>query len=656
MIRERDDRMTVYDERMVGMEGQPDRGALELGARSLGSDEERHKVLVAWNDTRTAYPQDRCVPQLVAERAAIAPDAVALVAGSERLTYGELDARSNQVAHYLRAHGVGRETLVGLCLERSAALIVSALGVLKAGAAYLPMDPAYPSERLTFMLHDSRAAVLITQRGLAGAVGAGAWHTLSIDGDAEMLAAQPITAPAGAAAPDDLAYVIYTSGSTGRPKGVEITHRGLLNLVFWHRRAFGVTPDDRGTQVAGPAFDASVWEIWPNLTAGASIYLPDDEVRVALEPLRDWLVANGITITFLPTALAESVMMLPWPAKTRLRFLLTGADTLRHFPSPALPFTLVNNYGVTEASVVNTSGLVPVGGNGGALPSIGRPIDNTRLYILDDAMQPVPIGQPGDLYIGGDGIARGYVGRPDLTAERFVADPFSAEPGARLYKTGDRACYRPDGQVTFLGRGDDQVKIRGYRIEPDEIMAVLNAHAAVTTSLVVAREDTPGEKRLVAYVVPTADHLSVNELRDFTTARLPDYMMPAAFVWLESLPLTPNGKVDRAALPAPDAMNSTRDEGIEAPRTPTEERVAAIVAPLLGVERVSIGDNFFMLGGHSLLGTQLIAQLRESFGVDLTLRGLFESPSVAELSVEVERLIIARLEAMSDDEVVRLLA
>jgi acyl-CoA synthetase (AMP-forming)/AMP-acid ligase II/acyl carrier protein len=466
---------------------------------------------------------------------------------------------------------------------------------------------------------------------------------------------------------------------------VQITHDSLLNLVFWHRRAFAVTAADRATQLAGPSFDATVWELWPYLTGGASVYLPDEETRSAPVRLRDWLVAQGITISFLPTALAERVMALEWPPQTALRILLTGADTLHHYPSPDLPFVVVNNYGPTECTVVATSGPVPptasvtgatpprarsVGAaharaqpSGRAHvsgperpPSIGRPIANTEVYILDDHLQPVPIGVPGELHIGGVGLARGYLNRPALTAEKFIPNPFSAEGGARLYKTGDQACYLPDGQIAFVGRIDDQIKIRGYRIEPNEIVAVLNRHPAVQMSLVVAREDTPGERRLVAYVVPTPGaQPSARALRGFLGTQLPDYMIPTAFVRLEAMPLTANGKVDRAALPAPDAANTSGDGAFVAPRTPVEQRVAGIVAGLLGLEQIGMDDNFFLLGGHSLLGAQIIARVGDTFGVDLPLHILYDAPTVAELAAEIERVVLATLEEMSDDEIQRLL-
>jgi acyl-CoA synthetase (AMP-forming)/AMP-acid ligase II len=382
------------------------------------------------------------------------------------------------------------------------------------------------------------------------------------------------------------------------------------------------------------------------------VYLPDEDTRVTPTLLRDWLVSHGITITFLPTALAESIMSLEWPSTTKLRYLLTGADKLQHYPAPGLPFTVVNNYGLTEASVVNTSGRVLPTDHADVPPSIGRPIDNTQIYLLDEQLRQVPIGEPGEMYIAGAGLARGYLNRPELTTERFIPNPFSDQPGARLYKTGDLARYRPDGQIEFIGRIDQQIKIRGYRIEPGEVAAVLNRHPSVQASVVVAHEDTSGDKRLVAYIVlvPGA-RVTASSLQETLLASLPDYMVPSTFVILEALPLTTNGKVDHRALPAPDAINTLHDEVGALPGTLTEVWLAEIVTSLLGLEQVDIDDNFFMLGGHSLLGTQIIARVAETFGVDLMLRTLVNAPTIRQLSAEIERSIIARLEAQSEEAI-----
>ena len=447
---------------------------------------------------------------------------------------------------------------------------------------------------------------------------------------------------------DHLAYVIYTSGSTGEPKGVEITHRNLSNLIAWHVRAFALNESARATFQAGVGFDAAVWEIWPHLSIGAGIYLPNEITRLSAEELRDWLIDRQITISFVPTAIAEQLIALRWPKETALQFLLTGADTLHRYPPPDLPFTLVNNYGPTECTVVATSGVIETNANHEMLPSIGCPIDKVRVYICDDQLREVPAGTIGEIYIGGAGVARGYRNRSDLTAERFLADPFSRE-GGRLYRTGDLGRRLPNGEIAFLGRSDDQVKIRGNRIELGEINSVLNQQPSVRASIVISREDVSGEKRLVAYVVPKEGaERDESALREAIRQRLPDYMEPSAFVWMESLPLTPNGKIDRAALLAPGIDES---KTFIAPRTPVEETLAGIIQEFLKVPRVSVDDDFFHLGAHSLLGAQIIARVRNVFGAELKLLDVFDAPTVAQLSVKIEEALTRQLSEMSEAEV-----
>jgi len=619
--------------------------------RPLLYEDEQQTAL--WNATEE-YRSDFCIPQLVARQAAITPDAVALVENGQALSYHELNRCANQLAHYLQGLDVVPNTLVGLCVERSLDMVVGLLGILKAGGAYVPLDPAYPPERLAFMLKDSAAPILVTNQHIADQLPGQGLMFVCFDTDSLVLAAQSKSEPDSKITADDLAYVIYTSGSTGQPKGVQITHKSLLNLVFWHRKAFSVTSSDRATQVASPAFDATGWELWPYLTSGASVYLPDEETRLSSILLRDWLVECQITITFLPTSLAESVLALDWPSKTALRFLLTGADVLHRYPSPTLPFVLINNYGPTEATVVSTSGQVPPVEHPDRPPSIGKPITNTQVYILDEQLKQVPIGEPGELYIGGVGLAKGYLNRPDLTAERFIPHPFSSRPGARLYKTGDLARFLPDGQIEFLGRNDQQIKIRGYRIEPGEIVAILNEHPAIETSLVIAREDIPGDKALIAYLVLKAGvHVTASSLRETLSVHLPDYMIPSNFVVLEAVPLTANGKIDRAALPMPNASKMLQDEILVSASTPLEEWLAKLVATVLGLEQVGIDQNFFLLGGHSLLATQIIMQVSEAFGVNLPLRTLFDAPTVRQLAKEIEQRVFAELEAMNDNEAQR---
>ena len=623
--------------------------------KPLLSEREQQQI-AAWNATQQSYLQDTCVHQLVEKQAAKSPEAVALWANGQLMTYERLNQQANQLAHYLKTLGVGPNVLVGLCVERSLNMVVGMLSILKAGGTYVPLDPAYPAERLNYMLKDAQITVLLTQKHLTARLAEQNITCICMDADTSLLAQQSITNPAPTATAADLVYVIYTSGSTGQPKGVEITHKSLLNLVFWHQRTFEVTSSDRATQVTSPAFDATGWEVWPYLASGASIYFPDEETRVTPTSLQKWFAEHQVTISFLPTALAESMIALEWPSTTSLRFLLTGADTLHHYPSSTLPFAFINNYGPTEATVVTTSGRVYPVAHAYVPPSIGRPIDNMQVYILNEHLQQVPIGTVGELYIGGDGLARGYLNRPELTDERFIRHPFSEDPNARLYKTGDLAHYLSDGQIAFLGRADYQIKIRGYRIEPHEIVAVLNRHPAVQASVVIAREDIPGDKRLVAYIVPVPRaSITSGSLRSMLKNQLPTHMIPSTFVLLEVVPITPNGKVDRAALPAPDAANTLTDSTIAVPTNPIEKQLTDIVLAILKLDQVGIDENFFMIGGHSLLGTQLIVQVDTTFGVKLTLRGLFNAPTIRLLAAQVERLILAKIESMSEAEVQQLL-
>ena len=597
-----------------------------------------------------------CLPDLVERQAAATPGALAISAGSERLTYLELDHRSNQLAHHLRRLGVNPGSVVGLCLPGSIDFPIAALAILKAGGAYLPLETNTPTARLRMMLKSAQVAAVVSHSSVSGLSPGEVKNVVALDLCMAEINRCSRAAPPPCVTPEQLAYVIYTSGSTGTPKAVAVGHDSLMNLCQWHNRTFGVTPRDRATQLASISFDAAVWEIWPHLIAGASVHVADEAIRTQPEQLRDWLVREKITISFAPTPLVEQMLKLAWPKETALRFLLTGADTLHQYPSAGLPFTLVNNYGPTECTVVATSAAVLPQPSADRLPPIGRPIDNTEIFILDSKMKPVPAGKIGEIYVGGANLAKGYLNDAALTAERFVKHPFSAIPGARLYRTGDMGCYLPDGQIAFHGRTDDQVKIRGYRIELNEVVSALNRHPAVRESMVSAYENGTAEKRLVAYVVPMAPLPPIGELRDFLAKELPDYMLPATFVKLDALPFAASGKVNRSALPAPTEENILRDEAFVSPHTPTEQRVAAIVASLLGLEWVGVNDNFFYLGGNSLFGTQVIARLRDAFNVDLPLLKLFDHPTVADLAAEVERLMVANLDAMSEDEAQRLLA
>ncbi|WP_334878116.1 amino acid adenylation domain-containing protein [Nostoc sp.] len=471
----------------------------------LLSESELDNLLVGWNNTQLDYPQDRCIHQLFESVVEQNPDAIALVFGDEKLSYKELNIRSNKLAHYLKKLGVKTEVLVGLCVERSFDMVIGMLGILKAGGAYVPLDPSYPSERLKFMLEDAQVSVLLTHERWLERLQNSNSNIICLDRDCKIIAQEIEDNLHSEVAADNLAYVIYTSGSTGKPKGVQIEHRGLLNLVFWHQKAFTVSSLDRVTQIAGVAFDACGWEIWPYLSAGASIYIVDDEIRRSPEYLRDWLISQKITISFLPTPIAEKVLLLDFPEDAALRILLTGGDKLNQYPSASHCFQVYNNYGPTENTVVTTSGHISVKNKDNLAPVIGGAIANTQVYILDKHFQPIPIGVSGELYISSDGLARGYLNRPDLTAECFICHSFTNNLKARLYKTGDLVRYRVDGNIEFLGRLDEQVKIRGYRIELGEIEAVITQHPAVQQTVVISREDEE-EKRLVAYVIAKAEY------------------------------------------------------------------------------------------------------------------------------------------------------
>ncbi|MDZ8086286.1 MAG: amino acid adenylation domain-containing protein [Nostoc sp. DedQUE12b] len=476
----------------------------------LLSESELHQLLVEWNNTQAIYPQDKCIHQLIQSVAEQNSEATALVFGEEQLSYKELNIRSNQLAHYLKKLGVKSEVLVGLCVERSFDMVIGMLGILKAGGAYVPLDASYLSERLNFMLEDAQVSVLLTQERWLERLKNSDSQIICLDKDWEIISQEIEDNLTSKVTVDNLAYIIYTSGSTGKPKGVKIEHRGLLNLVFWHQKAFAVSPLDRATQISGVAFDACGWEIWPYLSTGASIYIVDDEIKRSPDYLRDWLVSKAITISFIPTPLAEKILLLDFPQNAALRILLTGGDKLNQYPLASHSFQVFNNYGPTENTIVTTSGYVSVKNKGNLAPGIGCAIANTKLYILDKHLQPVPIGVPGELYISGDGLARGYLNHPDLTAESFIYHSFTNKLKARLYKTGDLVRYRVDGNLEFLGRLDNQIKIRGYRIELGEIEAVLSQHPAVQQTVVITREDEQ-EKRVVAYVVPKTEYSNEQE-------------------------------------------------------------------------------------------------------------------------------------------------
>jgi amino acid adenylation domain-containing protein len=589
---------------------------------------------------RVNAPEVRSIPERISLHAAATPNRVAVVDEDGQLTYEELERESSRLAARLREAGARPERSVGLLFPRSAQFVVAALAVLKSGAAYVPLDPATPADRVSFMLADAGVVALLAESRLAKELPKASWPVIADDGASTKRDGRFTFSGADL---DTLACIIYTSGSTGQPKGVEITHANLCNLIEWHQATFDVTAKDRASHVAGLGFDATGWEIWPYLTAAASVHIADESTRRSPEMLRDWLVAQKITIAFVPTLLAEQLFRADWPAETALRTLLTGGDTLERRPPAALPFVVVNNYGPTECTVVATSGTVSAEPEGPDRPSIGRPITNATALILDPALRPVAPGEAGELCISGALVGRGYRNTPELTASRFVTYIAASGEPLRIYRTGDRVRSLENGELEFLGRFDDQVKIRGYRIELGEIVACLNRYPGIEASTVLVSDVAAGGPSLVAYVVPAADaRLAESELRQFLAAKLPDYMLPAFFISIHALPVMANGKLDKSALPAPCADNLLPKAAIvNGPLrqcSAVEEQIAELVASLMSRPSIGPDENFFMAGGHSMFGVQLVARIRDTFGVKLTLRQLFKAPTIAALSAEVARL------------------
>jgi len=616
----------------------------------LLTEAERHQLLVEWNDTRRDYPKDKCIHQLFEEQVERTPEAAAVVFEDQQLTYRELNNRANQLAHYLQKLGVSPEVLVGICLERSLEMIVALLGILKAGGVYVPLDPGYPKERLAFMLQDTQADVLMTQERLVQVLPHHRAQLVCLDADWEKFIQQSSENPLRQTTAEDAAYVIYTSGSTGKPKGVLVSHGSIANHCVDIQRYYELDEKDRVLQFASLNFDASIEQILPTLISGATLVLRGSEVWTP-EELQTKILDSELTVVNLPTAYWHHVAQA-WAdgsesiASHGLRLVIVGGEgmspnALRLWQqTPLNRVRLLNAYGPTETTITATSFEISPDystDTPSRMIPIGRPLGNRKIYILDRYGNPVPIGEAGELHIGGDGLARGYLNRPELTAEKFIGNPFSNDGAARLYKTGDRARYLPDGNIEFLGRMDNQVKLRGYRIELGEIEAVLGQHPAIREAVVTVREDNPGHKQLVGYVVDRMlSELKVSELRGYLKEKLPEYMVPSAFVFLDKLPLTANGKVDRRALPAPTQSRPELDETFSVPRTPTEDLLANIWAVVLKLEKVGIHDNFFDLGGHSLLATQVMSRLTKAFQIELPLRSLFESPTVAGLAERIE--------------------
>jgi len=628
---------------LTGLTANP---ARTLGELPMLTDGERREMLVDWNQTADDSASKACVFEQFEAQAKATPDNIAVRLGDEQLTYRELDERANQVANHLRERGANESSRVALCADRNPMMVVGMLAIMKAGSSYLPLDPKHPKDRLQFLLEDSKASLLLTEEALGERLPAAAANlpNISLDGDAAAISACATTRPDTSVTPEHEVYTIYTSGSTGKPKGVMITHRSLANYVAHATDVFEMSPSDRMLQFASISFDAAAEEIYPTLISGATLVLRDDDmlgsVATFLDTCGDW----GITIIDFPTAywhaIVEGLADAEVPKSVRLA-ILGGeranpeqlADWYEHV-GPGGP-RLLNTYGPTEATIVATAAELRASDEPTRIVPIGRPVRNTQVYVLDRRGEPVPIGVPGELHIAGEGIAKGYFERPELTAERFIANPFSDDPDSRLYRTGDLVRYRSDGNLEFVGRRDSQVKFRGYRIELEEIESTLSQHEGVHEAVVLLREDEPGKQRLVGYVVARSGEgqavPTANELREELGVVLPAYMVPSAIAFLDSMPLTPHGKVDTRALPVPDRSSPERESGFTAPRTELEQTIAEIWLEVLDVDQVGAHDNFFDLGGHSLLLMTVIADLKKQVGVRVT-PGELVLPTVGQLA------------------------
>ncbi|NBD32275.1 MAG: amino acid adenylation domain-containing protein [Cyanobacteria bacterium] len=591
---------------------------------------ERQQLLVKCNDTATEYPQAQCIHQLFEEQVEQTPDEVAVVFENQPLTYRELNERANQLAHHLQSLGVKPETFVGVCVERSLEMVIALLGILKAGGAYLPLDPSYPQQRLVYMLEDSQALVLVTEQSLNLERSQSEIEVVYLDSEAESIARQSTCNSTSGVTSSNLAYVIYTSGSTGKPKGVPIEHRNAVNLLTSIERQPGLSDRDVLLSVTTISFDISVLEIFLPLIVGARLVIVTREVAADGIKLQQALESYEATV-MQATPVTWQLLVAVGGAKRPLKMLSGGEALSKQLAEKLLETasSLWNVYGPTETTIWSSVHRVEAEEN----PiSIGKPLANTQFYILDSELQPVPIGVPGELYIGGDGLSRGYLNRPELTETKFIPHPFKGEQGVKIYKTGDLARYLPNGEVICLGRSDNQVKLRGFRIELGEIEAVLSQNPAVGQSVVITREDSPGDKRLVAYVVPQQEPPHSSELRSFVQERLPNYMVPSTFVFLETMPLTPNGKVNRQALPTPVFQQQQSAESLIKPRNKLEIKLTQIWQAVLGIESISINDNFFDLGGHSLLAVKLFGLIEQEFGKKVPLTTIFEAPTIEQLA------------------------
>jgi amino acid adenylation domain-containing protein len=633
---------------------------------ALLSGAELQQQFETWTSTMRDYPRERCLHQLFEEQVERTPGALALEFEDEQLSYAELNRRANQLAHFLRGKGIGPETLVGLLLERSTLMVVGLLAILKAGGAYVAFDPQSPPERIAYMMEDARVLLLLTQRTLADLLAPASVESSCLDDVMQELSEEREDNPVSQVSPDNLIYIVYTSGSTGQPKGIAMIHRPLLNIINYQIQRSGLEARPRTLQFASLSFDVSIQEMFSTWLVGATLLLIDEEARRDARQLWRLVKEQGIERLFLPFValqqLAQVAMAEPQDVPASLREIITAGEQLkttsniRFLCNQLEGYRLDNQYGPSEAHVVTTFMLEGETALWPDLPPIGKPVFNTQIYLLDDSLQPLPVGTPGEVYVGGDGLARGYLHRPVQTAERFIPHPYSQQPGARLYKTGDLARYLPGGNLEFLGRNDEQVKVRGYRIELGEVEAALASHPAVSESVVVVHNAGAGEKRLVAYVMSAeGEALSIGELRQFVGRKLPDYMVPSIFIMIERVPRTINGKVEYRALPAPGTMRPLIESVFVAPGTPTEESLAHIWSTVLGVERVGAHDDFFELGGNSLSATQLVLRIRQAFDVELPLRALFKHSSVAQLASLLEEILLKQVNEMTDEEAAQLL-
>jgi len=597
---------------------------------------ERHQLLIQWNDTHSDYPADSCIHELFEAQVARTPDNVAVAYEGDQRTYAELNCRANQLARYLRKNGIGPGAFVGICVDRSLEMVDGLLGILKTGAAYLPLDPAYPKDRLKFMLTDAQVPLLLTQRRLLDGFPEHAGHAVCIDTDWDSISQEAENNPTCTAAPDHLAYVIYTSGSTGVPKGVMVPHRSVVNFLTAMRREPGLEDTDTLLAVTTLSFDIAVLELLLPLIVGARVVVATRDTASNGTELSQKLIDCGATVMQATPATWRILLESGWEGSDRLKILCGGEAMSQDLATGLLTKgkCLWNLYGPTETTVWST--VYEVEEVAGAVP-IGRPIANTQIYLLDSGLQLVQPGEPGELCIGGEGVTRGYLNRPDVTAEKFISNPFSRNRHDRIYRTGDIARHLPDGNIAFLGRTDHQVKIRGHRIELGEIETVLATHPSVKQALALTREDRPGDQRIVAYVATDrSDAPMTSELRRRLQKKLPEYMLPAAFVLLDGFPLTPNGKVDRLALPAPGPSRPELEQPFVPARTKAEREIANVWEEVLGFDRIGVHDNFFELGGHSLKATQIITRLRDSLQVELPLHLFFESPTIAQLAKMIE--------------------